>query len=167
MTITTKRATSAAIHDVLERAGSLHDAPARPPLTLRLARLMRTCRRRRPTRRALLTVAALAAAPALVPADASAEEFRPALASEYGAGLIGNPLACGGLLWQGTIGVAHKTMRCGQRLRICVRRCVTVRVIDRGPYVGAREFDLTTATARRVGFRGVGTVFVRRVWKDA
>lgn len=91
------------------------------------------------------------------------QEFRPALASWYGPGLIGNRLGCGGTLEPGTIGVAHKTLRCGQRLRICVRRCASARVIDRGPYVGGREFDLTQATARRVGFSGVGRIFVRRV----
>jgi rare lipoprotein A len=37
---------------------------------------------------------------------------------------------------------------------------VRVRVIDRGPYVGAREFDLTRATKDRIGFAGHGTVLV-------
>jgi rare lipoprotein A (peptidoglycan hydrolase) len=87
--------------------------------------------------------------------------FRPALASWYGPGLVGNPLGCGGTLEPGTEGVAHKTLRCGQRLRICVRRCAWARVVDRGPYVAGREFDLTQATARRVGFSGVGRIFVR------
>lgn len=90
-----------------------------------------------------------------------AQEFRPAIASFYGPGLYGNPLGCGGTLQPGTRGVAHKTLRCGQRLRICLRRCVSARVIDRGPYVGDREFDLTVATARGVGLRGVGRVMVR------
>jgi rare lipoprotein A len=34
-----------------------------------------------------------------------------------------------------------------------------VPVIDRGPYSGAREWDLTGATARRLGFGGVGVVW--------
>ena len=34
------------------------------------------------------------------------------------------------------------------------RREVRVPVIDRGPYVGGREYDLTAATARRLGFGG-------------
>jgi len=34
-----------------------------------------------------------------------------------------------------------------------------VPVIDRGPYVGGREWDLTGATARRLGFGGVGVVW--------
>lgn len=38
-------------------------------------------------------------------------------------------------------------------------RQVTVPVIDRGPYVGGREWDLTGATARALGFDGVGTIW--------
>jgi len=37
---------------------------------------------------------------------------------------------------------------------------VRVAVIDRGPYVGGREFDLTAATARALRFSGHGTVQV-------
>jgi rare lipoprotein A (peptidoglycan hydrolase) len=39
-------------------------------------------------------------------------------------------------------------------------RVVRVRVVDRGPYVGGREFDLTSATRRRLRFGGVGSVLV-------
>lgn len=105
----------------------------------------------------------IAAVLAVSSTAAPKQEFRPALASWYGPSLWGNPLGCGGTLEPGTIGVAHKTLRCGQRLRICVRRCASARVIDRGPYVGGRELDLTQATARRVGFHGVGTVWIRLV----
>jgi rare lipoprotein A len=42
------------------------------------------------------------------------------------------------------------------------RRTVRVPVIDRGPYVGGREFDLTAATKDRLHFGGVGTVLVTR-----
>ena len=55
-----------------------------------------------------------------------------------------NRLACGGRLGAGTIGVAHKTLPCGTRLTLRHRgRTVRVRVIDRGPFVGGREFDLS------------------------
>ena len=42
------------------------------------------------------------------------------------------------------------------------RRSVTVRVIDRGPYVGGREYDLTAATAERLGFHGHGAILATR-----
>lgn len=86
---------------------------------------------------------------------------RPALASWYGPGLYGRTTACGQTLTPGLYGVAHKGYACGTRVRVCARRCLTVHVVDRGPYVGGREFDLTAATARAVGFGGVGTIRVR------
>jgi rare lipoprotein A len=89
--------------------------------------------------------------------------FRRALASWYGPGFYGGSLACGGRLGWGTLGVAHKTLPCGTPLTLRYgRRMVRVRVIDRGPYAGGREFDLTGATKQRLGFGGVGTVLVTR-----
>jgi rare lipoprotein A len=41
-------------------------------------------------------------------------------------------------------------------------RTVEVRVIDRGPYVAGREFDLTEATKQALGFGGVGEVWSTR-----
>lgn len=57
-----------------------------------------------------------------------------------------------------TLGVAHKTLACGTRLVLCARRCVELRVVDRGPYVAGREFDLTGAAASATGFGSVGIV---------
>lgn len=89
--------------------------------------------------------------------------YRNALASWYGPGLFGNKLGCGGRLGTGTVGVAHKALPCGTQLTIRHGgRTARVRVIDRGPYVGAREFDLTAATARRLGFSGHGAIQVTR-----
>jgi hypothetical protein len=87
--------------------------------------------------------------------------FRPALASWYGPGLFGNKLGCGGTLNAGTIGVAHKSLPCGTKLVLRKgSRIVRAKVIDRGPYVGAREFDLTQATKQRLGFGSTGTILV-------
>jgi rare lipoprotein A len=89
--------------------------------------------------------------------------YRPATASWYGPGLYGNHLGCGGRLYPTTLGVANKTLPCATRLtlRHGAHR-VHVRVIDRGPYVAGREFDLTAATRDRLHFSGVGTVLVNR-----
>jgi rare lipoprotein A (peptidoglycan hydrolase) len=35
-------------------------------------------------------------------------------------------------------------------------------VIDRGPYVGGREYDLTEATAQKLRFRGHGPILTTR-----
>ena len=56
--------------------------------------------------------------------------------------------------------MAHKRLPCGTRVTFRYRgRSVTVRVIDRGPYVGGREWDLTAATKARLGFGSTGTVW--------
>lgn len=81
-----------------------------------------------------------------------------AVASWYGPGLYGNKTACGQVLQPGTVGVAHKSMGCGTKLRICLQRCVTVPVIDRGPYVGGRTFDLTAPVKNAIGMGGIATV---------
>jgi rare lipoprotein A len=89
--------------------------------------------------------------------------YRAAYASWYGPGLYGNPLACGGTLGAGTLGVAHKTLPCGSKVTLKRgTRTVRVPVVDRGPYVGGREYDLTAATARRLGFHGHGTILTTR-----
>lgn len=85
--------------------------------------------------------------------------YRLAGASYYGPGLYGNGVACGGTLMPGTLGVANKTLPCGTLVKLRYNgRSVTVPVIDRGPYVAGRDYDLTTATKERLGFPGVGTV---------
>lgn len=87
--------------------------------------------------------------------------FRPAVASWYGPGLYGNPLGCGGRLSPDTVGVAHKTLPCGTAIVLRKGgRTVNAKVIDRGPYVGGREFDLTEATKSLLGFEAVGRVWV-------
>ncbi|CAB4902558.1 unannotated protein [freshwater metagenome] len=89
--------------------------------------------------------------------------FRSAYASYYGPGLYGGTLACGGTLTPGTIGVAHKSLPCGTKLTFRKgNRQVQARVVDRGPYIAGREFDLTAATKYRLGFGSTGTVQVDR-----
>jgi rare lipoprotein A len=93
----------------------------------------------------------------------TARIYRRALASWYGPGLYGGHLACGGTLTPGTLGVANKSLPCGTKVTLHYKgRTVRVRVIDRGPYVGAREFDLTAATKAKLGFGSTGTVLTTR-----
>ena len=81
--------------------------------------------------------------------------YRQAGASYYGPGLYGNGVACGGTLKPGTLGVANKTLPCGTKVKLRYHgRSVTVPVIDRGPYVAGRDYDLTEATKERLGFPG-------------
>lgn len=80
-------------------------------------------------------------------------------ASWYGGG---GSLACGGTLTSSTPGVANKTLPCGTIVFLRYRgRKVEVPVIDRGPFVAGREFDLTEATKRALGFGDTGEVWWR------
>ncbi|MGA9876522.1 MAG: septal ring lytic transglycosylase RlpA family protein [Solirubrobacteraceae bacterium] len=86
--------------------------------------------------------------------------YRLADASWYGGG---GSLACGGELTSATMGVANKTLPCGTLVTLRYDgRSVRVPVVDRGPYVEGREFDLTEATKRALGFEGVGEVWSTR-----
>ena len=86
--------------------------------------------------------------------------YVPRHASYYGPGLYGNKLACGGTLTPGTVGVANKSLPCGTRVTLRNRgRTLTVRVIDRGPYVSGRYYDLTEATKRKLRFGSTGNVW--------
>jgi rare lipoprotein A (peptidoglycan hydrolase) len=74
--------------------------------------------------------------------------------TDYGLGL-----ACGGVLGRHQLGVAHKTAPCGTLITFTYSgRSLTVPVIDRGPYVAGREWDLTGATAAALGFPGLGRI---------
>ena len=90
-----------------------------------------------------------------------ANVYRSALASWYGPGLYGNKLGCGGRLSPDTVGVAHKGLKCGTKLTLRYKgHTVRASVIDRGPYVGAREFDLTAATKAKLRFGSTGRILV-------
>ena len=78
--------------------------------------------------------------------------MRSAKATWYGPGLYGNRTACGKRLRRGTLGVAHKSLPCGTPVTFYrAGRFVTVRVIDRGPFARGVAWDLTAATARKLG----------------
>ncbi|HYM46507.1 MAG TPA: septal ring lytic transglycosylase RlpA family protein [Solirubrobacteraceae bacterium] len=86
--------------------------------------------------------------------------YRLAEASWYGGG---GGLACGGQLTSTTMGVANKTLPCGTEVTLRYHgRTVRVPVIDRGPYVAGREFDLTEATKQALGFGDTGQVWSTR-----
>lgn len=76
--------------------------------------------------------------------------YRSGLASWYGgAEMAGTNTACGVVLAAGTLGVAHRTLPCGTPVVLYRRgRTLVVPVIDRGPYVRGRTWDLTRATFR-------------------
>jgi len=86
--------------------------------------------------------------------------YRLAGASWYGGG---GTMACGGTLTSSTVGVANKTLPCGTLVTLRYDgRTVRVPVVDRGPYVEGREYDLTEATRSMLGFGDTGDVWSNR-----
>jgi rare lipoprotein A (peptidoglycan hydrolase) len=69
------------------------------------------------------------------------------------------PIACGGVLHVAQLGVANKTLPCGTMVTFVYGgRAIRVPVLDRGPYIAGREWDLTGATAEALGFPGLGPI---------
>jgi rare lipoprotein A (peptidoglycan hydrolase) len=85
--------------------------------------------------------------------------FRSAGASWYGPGLWGRKTACGQTLRPNTLGVAHRNLPCGTAVKFVYQgRALVTQVIDRGPYVKGRAWDLTAAASEALGFEGAGMV---------
>ena len=67
--------------------------------------------------------------------------------------------ACGQRLAKGTLGVAHPVLPCGVKIFLELNgKQVLTQVIDKGPAVPGREFDVTKALADRIGLHGVEQV---------
>jgi rare lipoprotein A len=78
--------------------------------------------------------------------------YRPGIASWYGPTARGETTACGVPLTRWTLGVAHRPLPCGTPVALYYKgRSVVVPVIDRGPYVKGRSWDLTRATFDALG----------------
>ena len=75
---------------------------------------------------------------------------------------FGLPIACqvnGGILHRDDLGVANKTLPCGTMITFRYHgKGIRVPVIDRGPYIEGREWDLTGATAVALDFPGLGDI---------
>ncbi|ESR26464.1 septal ring lytic transglycosylase RlpA family protein [Lutibaculum baratangense] len=62
------------------------------------------------------------------------------------------------------LSAAHRSLPFGTKVMVenlKNGRSVTVRINDRGPFVGGRVIDVTRAAADRLGFRNAGTASVR------
>jgi rare lipoprotein A len=85
--------------------------------------------------------------------------MRSAEASWYGPGLWGNKTACGQTLRPNTLGVAHKTLPCGTTVKFVYHgHALITQVIDRGPYIKGRAWDLTQAASEALDLEGIGNV---------
>ena len=86
--------------------------------------------------------------------------------SWYGPGFYGKRTACGYAMTTSLVGVAHRTLPCGTRVTFrnpSNGRLVIMPVVDRGPYVTGRQFDLTGGACLRLGHCYTGSI----QWKYA
>ncbi len=100
-----------------------------------------------------------------ISAGASAAGFRQrGTASYYGEGFHGKLTASGETFDMYALTCAHLTLPFGTMLKVVNLdndREVTVRVNDRGPYVGGRIVDLSYGAAERLGMLQAGTASVQ------
>jgi rare lipoprotein A (RlpA)-like double-psi beta-barrel protein len=81
--------------------------------------------------------------------------------SWYGPGFYGHRTACGYALTTSLVGVAHKTLPCGTMIRFrnpANGVTVTMPVVDRGPYVAGRQWDLTGGACKALGHCYTGPI---------
>lgn len=89
-------------------------------------------------------------------------QWRAAKASFYGPGFYGRGLACPGVLTTDLVGVAHRTLPCGTLVTFknpANGRILTMPVVDRGPYVAGRDWDLTGGACLVLDFCYTGTIY--------
>lgn len=83
--------------------------------------------------------------------------FHEVTASWYGPGGV---TACGQALGAATMGVANRTLPCGTMVTLRYGgHTVRVPVIDRGPFVPGRDYDLTYATKLALGAGDVSQIW--------
>jgi rare lipoprotein A (peptidoglycan hydrolase) len=74
--------------------------------------------------------------------------------SWYGPTFYGRRTACGLAMTKSLIGVAHRTLPCGTRITFrnpANGQSLTLAVVDRGPYVDGRDWDLTGGACLALG----------------
>jgi len=85
-------------------------------------------------------------------------------AAFYSSSLEGHKTACGGVYSSTELTAAHRTFRCGTKLRVTNLRngkSVRVTVNDHGPTSHDRIIDLSYAAAQALGFIPQGTTLVK------
>lgn len=84
--------------------------------------------------------------------------------SFYGPGFYGHGTACGYAYTTSLMGVANRVLPCGTMVTFrnpANGRTITVPVVDRGPYVSGRAWDLTGAACTALGHCYTGGLY----WK--
>ena len=97
--------------------------------------------------------------PPSIPVPGTKNGYYEARAAPYSPSPAHPRTACGQRFTKSTQGVAHPVLPCGVRIYIRFHgKEVLTQVIDRGPNVPGREFDLTRALAKQLGVTGTQTI---------
>jgi rare lipoprotein A len=97
--------------------------------------------------------------PAGIPVPGTDNGYYTARAAPY-APTPGHPrTACGEPFTKETLGIAHPVLPCGVKIYVRYHgHEVLTQVVDRGPNVPGRDFDITKALADRLDLHGTQTV---------
>jgi rare lipoprotein A len=128
-----------------------------------LQHLLKGLRLMRLTKTIAISLALLAALPALAQTE-SFGNLGSGMASYYGNELAGNRTASGEIFSPSRFTAAHRSLAFGTQLRVTNLSNgadVVVRVNDRGPFVKSRIIDLSYAAAKEIGLTRSGTARVK------
>ena len=97
--------------------------------------------------------------PGAVPVRGTPTGYYTSRAAPYGPSAGRPRTACGEAFTAKTQGIAHPVLPCGVKIYIRFHgKEVLTQVIDRGPNVPGRDFDITKALADRLGLHGTQTI---------
>jgi rare lipoprotein A (peptidoglycan hydrolase) len=97
--------------------------------------------------------------PGAVPVPGTKNGYYTARAAPYSPSPSHPRTACGQPFLRTSEGVAHPVLPCGVRVYILFHgKEVLTQVIDRGPNVPGRDFDITKALANRLDLHGAQTI---------
>jgi rare lipoprotein A (peptidoglycan hydrolase) len=100
--------------------------------------------------------------PGPVPVPGSADGWYVARAAPYGPTATRRRTACGEALTATTKGIAHPVLPCGVKVYLLYGgKQVLAQVIDRGPNVPGRTFDVSKGLADEIGLHGTQKIFWR------
>jgi rare lipoprotein A (peptidoglycan hydrolase) len=97
--------------------------------------------------------------PGAVPVRGTASGYYTSRAAPYAPSADHPRTACGDAFTAKTQGIAHPVLPCGVKIYIRFHaREVLTQVIDRGPNVPGRDFDITKALANRLDLHGTQVI---------
>ena len=100
--------------------------------------------------------------PGAVPVRGTASGYYTSRAAPYAPSADHPRTACGDAFTAKTQGIAHPVLPCGVKIYIRFHgREVLTQVIDRGPNVPGRDFDITKALADRLDLHGTQIIHWR------